>query len=378
MNQKFLSIAIPTYNRANCLKRLLDNIVPQVLKFREMVEICISNNGSPDNTKEVVMAFKGKYPDLIKYRENEKNLGYDINFLEVVRMVVGEFVWPFSDDSLFADNALEEVIGFLKENKNKKIGGAVIKDVSYIVDEKTGKRTEYHSSVDKAKPEKYGGLNFIDMARDGVPYEGFCLLIFNNKLLQKILKEYPDLVKRGIGSYYLHSWLFLLLFLLNKDAKYYVLNKPMMISPDTLSKYKFLMEDQFQLIYKGRIEFFENLLSVVDKSDKTIVRAVKELRRRPILGIMFTMALFKAFGLASYRSGINCIKLAFKNLPFLTALLISIFLLLILVTPSKIVKKMCRFSLRIKFKNKEKAESNWSTSCAMFTHWNKGERSIIE
>jgi len=36
-NQKLLSICIPTYNRADCLKRLLDNIIPQILESKEGV-----------------------------------------------------------------------------------------------------------------------------------------------------------------------------------------------------------------------------------------------------------------------------------------------------------------------------------------------------
>ena len=378
MNQKLLSIAIPTYNRADCLKRLLNNIIPQVLKFRDTVEICISNNGSPDNTKEVAMIFKEKYPDLIKYRENEKNLGFDKNFLEVIRIAEGEFVWPFSDDSLFAENGLEEVISFLKENKDKKIGGMVVKDSSYIVDEGTGKQTKYHSSVDKSKPEKYGGLNFIEMVQDSVPYQGICLLIFNNKLLQKILRENPDLVEKGIGSYYLHSWLFLLLFLLNREARYYVLNKTIMISPDTLSKYKFVMEDHFQLLYKGRIEFFENLLSITDKSDKDVVKALKKLRGYPILSIMYNMALFKAFGIANFSSSIKCIKLSFKHLSFFHALLISMFLIVILMIPSNIVKKLCKFALSFRLRTKEQIESAWMSVCITFTYWNRGNRSITK
>ncbi len=379
-NKILLSIAIPTYNRATCLERLLNNLLPQALEFRDEIEICISNNGSMDNTREVVMNFKETHPDFIRYRENKENLGFDINFLKVVNMTEGEFVWPFSDDSLFAENGVKEVISFLKENKDKNIGGMVVKDSSYIVDGRTGEQTKYHSSVDKGKSEKYGGLNFIEMVQDGVPYEGLCLLIFNNKLLQKILKENPDLVKKGIGSYYLHSWLFLLLFLLNKNAKYYVLNKTIMVSPDTLSKYKFVMEDHFLLFYRGRIEFFDKLLLTISKLelDKDVVKAVKKLKKHPIITLMYTMALFKAFGIANLSSSIKCIKLSFRYLSFVSVLLISIFLILILLIPSSIVKKICKFVLRFRFKTKEQIESAWNVTYITFTYWNKGNRSIVK
>ncbi len=170
MSQKLLSICIPTYNRADCLKRLLHNIIPQALEFKDKIEVCISNNASPDNTKKIVMIFKEKYPDLIKYNENKKNLGPDRNILKVVSMAEGEFIWTSSDDDLIVKNGLKEVIEFLRENKNKEVGGMVIKFSSYTIDARTGKRMKYQFSVDKDKPEMYGGLSFVEMLQDDVPY----------------------------------------------------------------------------------------------------------------------------------------------------------------------------------------------------------------
>lgn len=371
MNQKFLSVAIPTYNRAACLRCLLDNIIPQVLKFRDEIEICISDNGSSDNTKEVAMAFQEKYPDLIKYRENEKNLGYDINFLKVVSMAEGEFVWTCSDDDLPVKNGVKNVIEFIKENKGKKIGGMVIKFNSYVVDTRTGKRIKYQSSVDKNKPEMYGGLNCLEMLKDDLPYQGLSVLIFNNRLLKKILREKQDLVKKGINTLSIHSWLFFLSFLLNKEAKCYVLNKTIMISPDTASKYKYLMEDFFGLIYKGRILFFGNLLSIVDRLDKEIINAIKKLRGYPVLSFIYIMALYKAFGIINYTSCVKCIKFSFKHLSLVMALLILASLIIILIIPSGIVKKICKLSLRVRPKTKEEVESNWTETCIAVASWGR-------
>jgi len=362
-----LTIAIPTYNRATPLKRLLDNIESQASEFKDKVEICISNNGSTDNTREVVLNFKEKYPDyLIKYSENEKNLGFDRNILKVVSMAEGEFVWPLADDELIVKNGLEEVIGFIIENKDKEMGGMVVKFSSYVVDARTGKRIKYQSSVNEDKPEMYGGLSFVEMLRDDNPYDGMSLLIFNNKLLKKILREKQDLVKRGIGTYQFHTWLFLLLFLLDREAKCYVLNKSIAISPDTISKVKFSMSDYFVWIYRGRIQFFDNLLSIIDKSEKDIIKAVKKMRKHPMLGIIYVMALYKAFGVADYTSCIQCIKLSFKYFSFVKAFSILISLIIILMIPSSLLKKMCKFYLRFRLRTREEIEFSWLQTCVGF------------
>ena len=377
-NKILLSIAIPTYNRADCLKRLLNNIIPQALEFKDNVEICISNNSSTDNTREVVLNFKEKYPDLIKYNENEKNLGFDRNVLKVVNMAEGEFVWTFADDDLIVKNGLKEVIGFIIENKDKKMGGMVVKFSSYLVDERTGKRIQYQSSVNKDKPEMYGGLSCVEMLQDDNPYGGLSVLIFNNKLLKKILGEKQDLIKRGIGTHQFHTWLFLLLFLLDREAKCFVLNKSIAISPDTVSKSKYMMEDHFALIYRGRIQFFDNLLSIINKSEKDTIKAVKKLRRHPIISIIYIMALYKAFGAANYTSSIRCLKSSFKYLSFVKAFFVLVSLIIISIIPSRILKKLCKFSMKFRPRTKKVVESNWRQTCIGFTSWGQGNERLAE
>ena len=366
-----LSIAIPTYNRAAFLKNLLDNIVSQVSEVRDKVEICISNNGSTDNTREVVMNFKKKYPDLIKYNENEENLGFDKNLLKVMNMAGGKFVWTFSDDDLIVKDGIKRVIKLIEKNKDKKVGGMAVKDSSYVFDFKAGKKIKYHSSVDENKPQTYGGAGLVKILQGDVPYRFISALLFNNKLLKKILGEKPDLVKRGIGSYYFHSWIYLLMFLLNKDAEYRVLNEDIVTTPDAVPKYKFIMEDHFELIYKGNFKFFDNLLSIASGADKYIKDTIKKKKKRSILDIILAMALFKAFGVYNYISCARCIKLSFKYFPFFNAIFISVSLILVSIIPSPIIKKL--YKIYLKFRLKEKAESAWLETYTQFTYWNQSD-----
>lgn len=373
-NQKLLSICIPTYNRADCLKRLLDNIIPQILESEEGVEICISNNGSTDNTREIVIKFQEKHPDLIKYHENEEDLGFDRNVFRVVNVAEGEFVWTFSDDDLIVENGFKEVIKVIRENKDdKEMGGMVVKFSSYTSDRETGKQIKYQTSVDENKPEMYGGLSCLEMLQDDNSYGGMCELIFNNKFLKKIFQEKQDFVKKGIGTHHFHMWLFFLLFLLNREAKFYVLNKVIVISPDTISKAKYMMDDHLELLYRSRIQFYDNLLSIIDKSEKDIIRAINEkLIRSPILSIMHIIGLYKAFGEATYTSYINCIKLSFKYFSFVKAFSILIFLIIISIIPSRLVKELWKLSLKFRSRTREKAEATWSETCVVFGTWCQG------
>src|SRR5687767_10908217 len=112
-NKPLVSIAILTYNRGDELEKLLGNILPQVKELDGVVDVCISNNASTDNTREVSLAFQQKYPGLVTYHENEKNLGVDRNIFEAMKMATGEFIWTFADDDLVVAKGVKEVVEFI-------------------------------------------------------------------------------------------------------------------------------------------------------------------------------------------------------------------------------------------------------------------------
>lgn len=111
-----ISICIPTYNRSkhlqNCLHSIFSNQSISEIEF----EVCVSDNCSTDNTEEVVQAISKKYP--IKYNRNPSNLGIPRNFLKVVSMAEGEFVWLIGDDDLLLPNALEQLNGLINRYKD--------------------------------------------------------------------------------------------------------------------------------------------------------------------------------------------------------------------------------------------------------------------
>lgn len=114
MPKKFkLSICIPTYNRARNLRNCLHSIEVINLAFRELVEICVSNNGSSDETDEIIKEAQLKMP--INYNRNQSNIGIARNFVKVVNMASGEFVWLIGDDDLLLPNTFEKILMLIDE-----------------------------------------------------------------------------------------------------------------------------------------------------------------------------------------------------------------------------------------------------------------------
>jgi glycosyltransferase involved in cell wall biosynthesis len=79
-------------------------------------QVCVSDNCSTDETKDAVRRAEASIA--IKYQKNLRNLGIPKNFLNVVEMADGEFVWLIGDDDLLLPCALEELFDLLSKHPN--------------------------------------------------------------------------------------------------------------------------------------------------------------------------------------------------------------------------------------------------------------------
>ncbi len=112
-----LSICIPTYNRVDSLNDCLNSIfIADKNQNGFEYEICISDNGSEENTDKIVDAYKSKLK--IKYNKNKKNLGFALNALKTVSMSEGEYIWMIGNDDLLMPNSLNKLNKMFKENKD--------------------------------------------------------------------------------------------------------------------------------------------------------------------------------------------------------------------------------------------------------------------
>ncbi len=102
-----VSICIPTYNRADHLVNCLNSIIKCKSRSSLKFEVCISDNHSSDNTEDVVRDAMSSID--IKYHRNSSNLGIPRNFLNVVSMAKGDYIWLIGDDDLLMPYAIESL-----------------------------------------------------------------------------------------------------------------------------------------------------------------------------------------------------------------------------------------------------------------------------
>lgn len=122
MEQKLLSICFPTYNRAECIGEQLKRLSSVDKSVLEDVEVIVSDNCSPDNTRDVIMSYKSNLD--FQYNRNEKNLGPDENYLYCFSHATGKFIWLVGDDDYLIPENLHVVLETLK---NKDLGFLYIK-----------------------------------------------------------------------------------------------------------------------------------------------------------------------------------------------------------------------------------------------------------
>jgi len=117
-NQIILSICIPTYNRASYLDKLLNSITKQIDGINS-VEVLISDNASTDDTQTVVEKYK-KLNSKIIYLRNEKNIGAEKNFIQVLNSGKGCFLKLVNDYLEFKENSIDLMLSYIKSNISEK------------------------------------------------------------------------------------------------------------------------------------------------------------------------------------------------------------------------------------------------------------------
>lgn len=107
-----LTVAIPTYNSAHFLPDTLMSVFKQCI---DDIEIVLVDNGSTDNTAEVVQAFLGPK---IRYHRNEMNVGSRVNHNISLSLARGKYIkWVHADDVLI-EGLFEKQLEVLEKHPN--------------------------------------------------------------------------------------------------------------------------------------------------------------------------------------------------------------------------------------------------------------------
>lgn len=109
-NKQLASVIVPTYNRGYILSKAIQSVLDQKYPFFELI---IADDGSTDNTKEIVAGFTDERIKYL-YQENggraakTRNLG--------LRKAQGEFVCYLDSDDVFYPDYISTMVRYFKTN----------------------------------------------------------------------------------------------------------------------------------------------------------------------------------------------------------------------------------------------------------------------
>lgn len=116
MKQPLLTIAIPTYHRAQKLDKQLAWAVNAIDGRWDEVELIVSDNASPDETPQVCEKWKEQSGGCLNILRQSQNIGLARNVLFCIKKAQGEFVWVVGDDDIIFDDTIEWVLNQLRSD----------------------------------------------------------------------------------------------------------------------------------------------------------------------------------------------------------------------------------------------------------------------
>ncbi|GAB3967587.1 glycosyltransferase [Spirosoma terrae] len=110
------SVALCTYNGQNYIAHQLESILAQT---QGVDEIIICDDGSIDNTTNIIESYRVKHPDIIKIYINPNRLGIIKNFEHAINLCTKDVIFLCDQDDIWHEDKVIRTINFFKNNDDK-------------------------------------------------------------------------------------------------------------------------------------------------------------------------------------------------------------------------------------------------------------------
>lgn len=139
-----ISVLIICYKQEELIKRAIDSLLVQK---DYLYEICVSDDCSPDNTWNVLLDYRSRYPELIKLNRNEPNVGIFENIERNWEMPTGDIVYQMAGDDEAVDGYFKSIIEFISEKNIDYKNELFCIYGDYMVKYPNGDSIIYHNSA---------------------------------------------------------------------------------------------------------------------------------------------------------------------------------------------------------------------------------------
>lgn len=112
------SVAMCTYNGARYIQEQLKSILSQT---RKVDEIVICDDGSKDETLDIIQHTAQLSSVTIRVIQNKENLGFFKNFLQAISLCTGDIIFLSDQDDVWRDDKVEKICDWFNSHVGKDV-----------------------------------------------------------------------------------------------------------------------------------------------------------------------------------------------------------------------------------------------------------------
>lgn len=123
-----VSVCLFSYNYESYISAAIDSVLEQKTDFG--IEIVVGDDCSTDRTREIVLEYRNRYPDIIQLSFNEQNIGGTRNWIKTMNAASGKYIALLDGDDYFIDNRkLQKQFDLLENATDANISFSSVKEV---------------------------------------------------------------------------------------------------------------------------------------------------------------------------------------------------------------------------------------------------------
>ena len=217
-----LTVVCITYNHEKYIEEALDSMLIQETNFP--FEIIVGEDCSPDQTKDILVKYQKRYPNIVKPILRKENVGAYKNEEECILLSKGKYIAFLEGDDFWVDKLkLQKQVDFLNNNLEY---GLVHGDVNHLYEE-TGKIIQSYNKINNLTIPNGNIYDFLLKPSHSIKTMTVCL---RKELLISKYLDNPKIKKQKWKLIDISLWL-----MISKYSKVYYMN-------DVLSTYRCLSE----------------------------------------------------------------------------------------------------------------------------------------
>lgn len=132
-----ISVALCTYNGERYIREQIESILNQTLPVDEIV---VCDDGSTDETLQIIEQVGKNVSTNIRIHQNEKNLGTCANFQKAVDLCRGSIIFLSDQDDVWCSNKVKTIVDYFEQNNEKQVvfsDGLLINSQNRLIENKT-------------------------------------------------------------------------------------------------------------------------------------------------------------------------------------------------------------------------------------------------